>query len=84
MQSIKVGVGPVSFEDLIHVARDGAPVELTDDALGAIDRARAVVETLAAAELSPPPHPARLGLAWEDRIPPPCSMSATFQPSTRF
>ena len=50
MQSIKVGVGPVSFEDLIHVARDGAPVELTDDALGGIDRARAVVETLAAAE----------------------------------
>jgi histidine ammonia-lyase len=50
MQSIQVGVGPVSFEDLIHVARDGAPVELTDDALGAIDRARAVVETLAAAE----------------------------------
>ena len=50
MQTIQVGVGPVSFEDLIHVTRGGAPVELTDDALGAIDRARAVIETLAAAE----------------------------------
>ena len=50
MQSIQVGVGPVSFEDLIHVARGGAAVSLTDDARAAIDRARAVVETLAAAE----------------------------------
>jgi histidine ammonia-lyase len=50
MQTIKVGVGPVSFEDLIHVARDGAPVELTDEALAAIDHARGVIETLAAAE----------------------------------
>ena len=50
MQTIKVGVGPVSFEDLIHVARGGAPVELTDEALGAIDHARGVIETLAAAE----------------------------------
>ena len=39
MQSIQVGVGPVSFEDLIHVARGGAPVALTDDALDAAIRA---------------------------------------------
>ena len=50
MQTIQVGVGPVSFEELVQVARAGAPVSLTDEALGAIDRAREVIETLAAAE----------------------------------
>ena len=49
MQTIHVGVGPVSFDDLLSVARGGARVSLTDDALAAIDRARGVVETLAAA-----------------------------------
>jgi histidine ammonia-lyase len=51
MQTVQVGVGPVSFQDLVVVSRDGAPVELTDEALVAIDRARAVVEELAAAPL---------------------------------
>ena len=50
MQTIPVGVGPVSFEDLIQVARHGCAVELTEESLGAIDRARGVIETLAAAE----------------------------------
>ena len=50
MQNIQVGTGPVSFEDVVRVARDGASVTLTDEALGAIDRARDVIETLAAAE----------------------------------
>ena len=50
MQPIKVGVGPVTFEDVLAVARDGAPVELTDEAVAAIERARAVVEDLAAAD----------------------------------
>ena len=50
MQTINVGVGPVSFEDLVHVAREGAAVDLTDEALAAIDHARGVIETLAAAE----------------------------------
>ena len=50
MQTVHVGVGPVSFDDLVHVAREGASVVLTDEALGAIDRARGVVEALAAAE----------------------------------
>src|SRR5690349_17158259 len=50
MQSITVGVGPVSFEDVVRVARDGAQVTLSDEALEAIDRARAVVDTLAAGE----------------------------------
>ncbi len=51
MQStVYVGTGPVSFEDVVAVARHGAAVSLTEDALTAIDRARAVVEELAAAE----------------------------------
>jgi histidine ammonia-lyase len=47
--TVRVGTGPVSFADVVAVARDGAPVELTDEALAAIDRARAVVDELAAA-----------------------------------
>ncbi len=49
MQSVRVGVGPVSFADVVAVTRGGAAVELTDGALTAIDRAREVVEDLAAA-----------------------------------
>jgi histidine ammonia-lyase len=48
-QMVGVGVGAVSFEELVAVARDGAPVALTDDALAAIARARDVVDELAAA-----------------------------------
>jgi histidine ammonia-lyase len=47
--TVQVGTGPVSFADLVAVARDGAAVELTAEAVVAIDRARAVVEELAAA-----------------------------------
>lgn len=50
MSSIQVGVGPVSFDDVLAVARGGAGVTLTAEALDAIDRARAVVETLASAD----------------------------------
>jgi histidine ammonia-lyase len=46
---VTVGTGPVSFADVLAVTREGAPVTLGDDALVAIDRARAVVEELAAA-----------------------------------
>ena len=46
---VSVDVGPLSIEDVVAVARDGAPVRLTDEALVAVDRARAVVEELAAA-----------------------------------
>ncbi|MBA3782243.1 MAG: histidine ammonia-lyase [Nocardioides sp.] len=46
---VPVSTGPVSFAELVAVARDGAPVELTEEACAAIDRARAVVEELAAA-----------------------------------
>lgn len=48
MQTVTVGTGPVSFEDVVAVARQGAGVELGADALAAIDRARAVVDELAA------------------------------------
>ena len=47
--TVSVGVGPVSFDDLVAVARGGARVELTSESLSAIERARAVVEVLAAA-----------------------------------
>ncbi len=50
MQSITVGTGPVSFDDLLAVTRGGAGVQLSEDALAAIDAARDVVEALAAAE----------------------------------
>jgi histidine ammonia-lyase len=49
MTVVRVGIGPVSFDDLVAVARDGAPVELADDAVAAIDQARKAVEALAAA-----------------------------------
>jgi histidine ammonia-lyase len=49
MQTVQVGVGPVSVDDVVAVTRGGAAVELTEEALVAIDRARAVVEELAAA-----------------------------------
>jgi histidine ammonia-lyase len=46
---VVVDVGAVAPEDVVAVARDGAPVLLSDAALEAIDRARAVVDELAAA-----------------------------------
>jgi histidine ammonia-lyase len=49
MTVVHVGVGPVSFDDVLAVARDGAAVELADDAVHAIERARKAVEDLAAA-----------------------------------
>jgi histidine ammonia-lyase len=49
METVLVGVGPVSFDDVLAVARGDAGVALAEDALTAIDRARAVVEELAAA-----------------------------------
>jgi histidine ammonia-lyase len=46
---VRVGVGPVSFADVVAVARDGATVTLTEEAEAAIGRARAVVDELAGA-----------------------------------
>ena len=44
---VVVGVGPVSPDDVIAVARDGAGVRLGDDALAAIASSRQVIEKLA-------------------------------------
>jgi histidine ammonia-lyase len=47
--AVTVGTGPLSVEDVLAVARDGAPVRLDPAAEAAIERARVVVEELAAA-----------------------------------
>ena len=47
--AVQVDVGPVSMGDVVRVAREDAAVVLTDEALAAIDRARTVVDELAAA-----------------------------------
>ena len=44
---VVVGVGPVSPDDVIAVARGGAGVRLGDDAMAAIARSRTVIEQLA-------------------------------------
>ncbi|MCD4524312.1 histidine ammonia-lyase [Nocardioides sp. cx-173] len=46
---VVVEVGPLSIEDVVAVARHGAPVVLGDAALSALARAREVVERLASA-----------------------------------
>ncbi len=47
--TVPVGVGPVSLDDVLEVARGGAAVQLTEESLAAMERARDVVEVLAAA-----------------------------------
>jgi histidine ammonia-lyase len=47
--TVTVDPGPVSFAELLAVARGGAAVELGAEATAAIERARAVVDELAAA-----------------------------------
>jgi histidine ammonia-lyase len=44
---VEVGIGPVTPEQVLAVARHGAPVRLADDALAEIARTRAIVEGLA-------------------------------------
>lgn len=46
--TVTVGVGPLTVDDVVEVARDGAPVVLADRALGEIDRSRAVIDGLVA------------------------------------
>jgi histidine ammonia-lyase len=46
---VDVGMGPLSFEEVVAVARRGACVRVTDEARAAIERARATVDVLAAA-----------------------------------
>ncbi|SHG21031.1 histidine ammonia-lyase [Jatrophihabitans endophyticus] len=47
MQRVAVGTGPLTEADVVAVARDGAGVELTPDAVAAIAASRRVVEALA-------------------------------------
>ncbi len=49
MTVVTVGTGPLSFDEVVAVARDGAAVQLGEDAVTAIEHARAAVEKLAAA-----------------------------------
>ncbi|MDO7882864.1 histidine ammonia-lyase [Salinibacterium soli] len=53
MQSVVVGVGPLSVEEVVAVARGGAPVELAPDAIDAMAASRSVIESLAD---DPQPH----------------------------
>jgi histidine ammonia-lyase len=45
--TVTVGVEPVTFDDVIAVARDGALVQLSDESVQEIRRSRGVVEKLA-------------------------------------
>ncbi|HEY1568747.1 MAG TPA: aromatic amino acid lyase, partial [Solirubrobacteraceae bacterium] len=44
---VTVGVGPVSRAEVVAVARGGAPVQLSAEALAAIDAGRATIDALA-------------------------------------
>ena len=46
--AVTVGIGPVSFDDVVAVARGDAAVELADDAVKAIEESRRHIEALAA------------------------------------
>ena len=48
LHSVSVGVGALSFDDVVAVARHEATVELADDALAVMAASRAIVESLAA------------------------------------
>ena len=47
MQAVPIAVGPPSLDDIVAVARRGAPVELTAEALSAIAQSREIVDALA-------------------------------------
>ncbi len=49
MDKVRVGVGPLSRHDVVAVARQGAAVELSGEALDAITSSRCYVEKLASA-----------------------------------
>lgn len=50
---VRVGLGPLSFDDVVAVARRGVRVEIAADALAEVRRTRAVIEALAD---DPQPH----------------------------
>ena len=46
-ETVVVGIGPVTFDEVVRVARDGAAVTLSDESLDAIAKSRARIEQLA-------------------------------------
>ena len=46
--TVIVGIGPVSFDDVVAVARGGAAVAVAEEAVAAIDESRTHIEALAA------------------------------------
>ncbi len=46
-QTVQVGIGPLSIDDVVAVARFGAPIELTDDSRAEVAKSRTVIEALA-------------------------------------
>ncbi|HYJ67012.1 MAG TPA: histidine ammonia-lyase [Nocardioidaceae bacterium] len=46
--AVTIDVGPLTPDDVVAVARHGAPVELSDAAVAAIDQSRAAIDKLAA------------------------------------
>jgi histidine ammonia-lyase len=48
LNPVSVGIGALSFEDVVAVARRDARIELSADALAAMAQSRAIVESLAA------------------------------------
>ncbi len=47
MNQVVVGIGPVTIDDVVRVARDNAAVVIADDALAAIASSRSHIEALA-------------------------------------
>lgn len=47
MAPVVVGIGPVTFDEVVRVSRHDAPVVIADDALAAITSSRAHIEALA-------------------------------------
>ncbi len=47
MDALVVGIAGVSPQDVVEIARHGAPVRIADDSLAEMDRSRAAIEALA-------------------------------------
>lgn len=69
-RTVTVGTGPLSFDDVVAVARHGATVRLGDDALSALDKGRALVEDLVAAPVAVYGISTGFGALATERIPP--------------
>src|SRR5690349_8431776 len=47
LQPVTVGAGPLSIDEVVRVARHGAPVVVAEDALAEVRRSREVIRALA-------------------------------------